>query len=183
MNVKSRSLIVLIACIALISVGLYGCFSMKYSFTGASITHGEKTVFIDLFNNRARVVNPTLSQVFTEKMKDKFVSQTSLSLLQDERNQQGDIEFSGEIIGYDVRPLSIQTTEQGRDVASMNRLTIQVKVVFTNNKDHESDFKTTFSAYYDWESTLALSSIENDAINVITEQLVEDIFNKALTNW
>jgi len=65
----------------------------------------------------------------------------------------------------------------------MNRLTIQVKVVFTNNKDHESDFKTTFSAYYDWESTLALSSIENDAINVITEQLVEDIFNKALTNW
>ena len=178
MNIKYRSLIVLIACMAMISAGLYSC-KIGYTFTGASITHGEKTVFIDLFNNRARVVNPTLSQVFTEKMKDKFVSQTSLSL----RRDQGDIEFSGEIISYDVRPQSIQTTGQGRDIASMNRLTVQVRVVFTNNKDHESDFKTNFSAYYDWESTLALASIENEAINVITDQLVEDIFNKALANW
>ena len=180
MNVKYRSLFVLVACMAMISAGLYSC-KISYTFTGASITHGEKTAFIDLFNNRARVVNPTLSQTFTEKMKDKFVSQTSLTLQR--QGEPADIEFSGEIIGYDVRPQSIQTTGQGRDIASMNRLTIQVRVVFTNNKDHESDFKTNFSAYYDWESTLALSSVENDAVNVITDQLVEDIFNKALANW
>ena len=175
---KYRNFIVFIAAIIMISAVLYSC-RINYSFTGASIAPNVKTVFIDMFNNRARVVNPTLSQVFTEKMKDKFVSQTSLTLQKD----QGDLEFSGEIIGYDVRPQSIQTTGQGRDIASMNRLTIQVRVNYTNNKDHEKDFKTTFSAYFDWESTQALSSVENDAINVITDQLVEDIFNKSVANW
>jgi hypothetical protein len=177
-NVKYRGIIAFITVIALISAVLYSC-KISYSFTGASIDANVKTVFIDFFNNRARVVNPTLSQTFTEKMKDKFVSQTSLTLARD----QGDLEFSGEIVGYDVRPQSVQTTGQGRDIASMNRLTIQVRVVFTNNKDHEKDFKTNFSAYFDWESTLALSSVENDAVNTITDQLVEDIFNKSVASW
>jgi hypothetical protein len=180
MNIERRNMIFRLTTITLIIAGIYSC-KINYSFTGASINYAiVKTVFIDLFNNRARVINPTLSQTFTEKMKDKFVSQTSLSLQRD----QGDLEFSGDITGYDVRPQSIQTTGQGRDIASMNRLTITVRVNFTNNKDHEYDFKSTsFSAYYDWESTRALSDVENDAVNVITDQLVEDIFNKSVANW
>jgi hypothetical protein len=178
MNTRRRNIIFRLATILLIIAGICSC-RINYSFTGASISPNVKTVFIDLFNNRARVINPTLSQTFTEKMKDKFVSQTSLSLQRD----QGDLEFSGDIISYDVRPQSIQTTTQGRDIASMNRLTVTVRVVFTNNKDHEQDFKNNFSAYYDWESTRALSEVENDAVNVITDQLVEDIFNKSVANW
>ncbi|MEI6678779.1 MAG: LptE family protein [Mariniphaga sp.] len=150
-----------------------------YSFTGASISPSVKTVFIDFFANRARVVNPMLSQTFTEKMKDKFVNETGLSM----EREQGDLEFSGEITGYEVRPLSIQQSDQGKDFASMNRLTITVKVVFTNNKDHEQDFNTSFSAYYDWESTRSLNEVENDAVGVIAEQLVDDIFNKSVANW
>jgi hypothetical protein len=178
MNLKPRSLIILIVGVTAIAAVMYSC-KINYSFTGASIAPNVKTVFIDLFNNRARVINPQLSQVFTEKMKDKFVSQTSLSLQKD----QGDLEFSGEIISYDVRPQSIQTTQQGRDIASMNRLTIQVRVNYTNNKDHAKDFKNTFSAYFDWESTRALTDVESDAIDVICDQLVEDIFNKSVANW
>ena len=150
-----------------------------YSFTGASISPEVKTVFIDFFTNRARVVNPMLSQTFTEAMKDKFVNETGLSM----EREQGDLEFSGEVTGYEVRPLSIQQSEQGRDFASMNRLTVTVKVVFTNNKDHEQDFNTSFSAYYDWESTRSLNEVESDAVDVIVEKLVEDIFNKSVANW
>ncbi len=150
-----------------------------YSFTGASISPDVKSVFIDFFTNRARVVNPMLSQTFTEKMKDKFVNETGLTM----EREQGDLEFSGEITGYEVRPLSIQQSDQGRDFASMNRLTVTVKVVFTNNKDHEQDFNTSFSAYYDWESTRSLNEIENDAVDVIVEQLIEDIFNKSVANF
>ncbi|MCX6236184.1 MAG: LptE family protein [Bacteroidia bacterium] len=155
------------------------CKFPKYGFTGASISSDVKTVFIDFFTNRARVVNPMLSQTFTEKMKDKFVNETGLSM----DDKQGDLEFGGEITGYEVRPLSIQQSEQGRDFASMNRLTVTVKVVFTNNKDHEQDFNTSFSAYYDWESTRSLNDVENDAVTVIVEQLVDDIFNKSVANW
>jgi len=155
-----------------------GC-TVSYSLSGASISPDVKSVFVDYFRNRSRVINPTLSQSFTEAMKDKFVNETGLSLHTD----QGDLEFSGEITGYDVRPLSIQKSETGRDFASMNRLTITVKVIFVNNKDHDKDFNTSFSAYYDWDSSKTINEIENTAVQVITEQLVEDIFNKAVANW
>ena len=149
MTKLSIKLLSVFAGILLIAIIVNAC-KIGYSFTGASISPAVKTVFIDFFTNRARVVNPMLSQTFTEAMKDKFVNETGLSM----EREQGDLEFSGEITGYDVRPLSIQQSEQGRDFASMNRLTVTVKVVFTNNKDHEQDFNTSFSAYYDWESTL-----------------------------
>ncbi|GET27522.1 hypothetical protein NT017_38510 [Prolixibacter sp. NT017] len=155
-----------------------GC-SISYTFTGASIAPDVKTVFVDYFPNRARVVNPTLSNTFTEGLKDKFVNQTSLTL----NNSQGDLEFSGEITGYDIRPLSIQQSNDGRDVASQNRLTVTVKVKFVNNKNHDQDFNSTFSAYYDWDSTRNLSDVEDAAVQDITEQLVDDIFNRSVANW
>lgn len=164
--------------ILIIAVVINAC-KIGYSFTGASISPEVKTVFIDFFTNRARVVNPMLSQTFTEAMKDKFVNETGLSM----ESQQGDLEFSGEITGYEVRPLSVQQSDQGRDFASMNRLTVTVKVVFTNNKDHEQDFNTSFSAYYDWESTRSLNDVESAAVDVIVEQLIDDIFNKSVANW
>ena len=162
----------------LLSVLTDGC-KISYSFTGASISPAVKTVFVDYFQNRARVVNPTLSQTFTEAMKDKFVNESGLSMARD----QGDLEFSGEITGYDIRPLSIQQSNKGQDFASMNRLTVTVKVVFTNNKDHQQDFNTSFTAYYDWESTQSLNSVESTAVEVIVAQLMDDIFNKSVANW
>jgi hypothetical protein len=147
--------------------------------SGAIISPDIKTVSVDFFRNRARVINPTLSQSFTEALKDKFVNETNLSLNTD----QGDLEFSGEITGYDVRPLSIQKSETGRDFASMNRLTITVKVIFVNNKEHDQDFNTTFSAYYDWDSSKAINQVENEAVQVINTQLIDDIFNKSVSNW
>ncbi len=155
-----------------------GC-KITYKLSGASISPDVKNVFIDYFRNRSRVINPTLSQSFTEAMKDKFVNETGLTLNAD----QGDLEFSGEITGYDVRPLSVQKSETGRDYASMNRLTITVKVVFVNNKDHDQDFNTSFSAYFDWDSSKQINQIENEAVKVINEQLIDDIFNKSVANW
>jgi len=162
----------------LLLVSASGC-KIKYSLSGASISPDVKSVFVDYFRNRSRVINPTLSQTFTEAMKDKFVNETGLTLNTD----QGDLEFSGEITGYDVRPLSIQKSDTGRDFASMNRLTVTVKVIFVNNKNHEQDFNTTFSAYYDWDSSKTINQIENDAVQVIVQQLTEDIFNKSVANW
>ena len=167
-----------LAAVLVLMVIVNSC-KIGYSFTGASISPSVKTVFVDYFSNRARVVNPMLSQNFSEAMKDKFVNESGLSMARD----QGDLEFSGEITGYDVRPLSIQQSNKGQDFASMNRLTVTVKVVFTNNKDHTQDFNTTFTAYYDWESTQSLNSVESTAVEVIVAQLVDDIFNKSVANW
>ena len=146
-----------------------------YSFTGASISPDIKTVSIQLFPNRASIVQPSLSQAFTEKLKDKFVSETSLALVK----ENGDLNFEGAIVDYNTQPTAIT----GNDNAALNRLTITVSVKFTNTKDSKQDFETNFSRYADYDSRKSLSSVEQELIAQINSQLVDDIFNKAVVNW
>ena len=146
-----------------------------YSFTGTSISPEIKTVSIGYFQNRATTIQPSLSQVFTEKMKDKFVSQTNLTLT----NSAGDLQFEGSITDYFTQPTAIQGNEQ----AALNRLTINVKVKFVNTKDEKQSFETVFSRFTDYDSRANLATVETELINEICNQLVDDIFNKAVINW
>jgi len=147
-----------------------------YSFTGASIPAEAKTVSVQYFSNKAATVQPTLSQVFTERLKDVFVEQTNLTLSENE----GDLAFSGYISKYQIRPMAIKADE----TAGQNRLTIAVKVTYNNSFDAKSSFEQTFSRYRDYESSQMLSGeLEVDLIEEITNELVEDIFNKAFVNW
>ena len=146
-----------------------------YSFTGASISPDVKTVSVQYFPNRAATIQPTLSQVFTERLKDYFLEQTNLSLEADV----GDLNFSGEIIKYEIKPIAIQANEQ----AAQNRLTIAVKVKFENTKDENKNFEQKFSRYMDYDSSESLADVEEDLIEQITNELAEDIFNKAVVNW
>ncbi len=130
---------------------------------------------VDYFPNRARLVNPNLSQLFTEGLQDKLIKQTSLNQITDK----GDLEFSGQITEYDVKPMNIS---QG-DLAAQNRLTISVKVKFTNNKDHEQDWEKTFSAYEDFDSNRSLNEVEDELVRLINVKLTDDIFNASIANW
>lgn len=163
----------LIGSCLLIAVFIAGC--KVYSFTGASISPEIKTVSIQFFPNRAPIVQPSLSQAFTEKLKDKFVSETSLTLVKGS----GDLNFEGAIIDYNTQPTAIQ----GNDNAALNRLTITVTVKFTNTKDSKQDFETNFSRYADYNSKLSLTTVEQDLITQVNAQLVDDIFNKSVVNW
>ena len=146
-----------------------------YSFTGASISNDIKTVYIDYFENKSSTVNPTLSSVFTETLKDYFISNTRLNLTEND----GDLSFTGEITNYSIKPISIQSNE----TASQNRLKIIVKVKFNNKTDKSYDFHTSFSRYKDFSSNEDLSIIEDNLISEICEELAEDIFNKSIVNW
>jgi len=146
-----------------------------YSFTGASITPEVKTVSVIYFPNKANIIHPTLSQLFTERLKDYFVVQTNLEL----EDSDGDLYFSGEITHYQIKPIAIQSNETARQ----NRLTIKIKVNFKNKFDKKSDFTSTFSRYRDFPSDENFNSIEETLIEEICNELVEDIFNKAVVNW
>ena len=52
---------------------------IAYSFTGANISPQVKTYSVYYFPNRARLINPTLSQSFTEALREKLQRQTSLN--------------------------------------------------------------------------------------------------------
>ncbi len=146
-----------------------------YSFTGASIPPGAKTVSIRYFPNNADLVEPTLSQTFTDALRDKFASQTNLDVI----SENGDLQFRGEITNYEVTPVAIT----GEQTAALNRLTISVKVKYTNTLNEEVDFESSFSRYEDYPSEKDLTEVRQGLIDQINEMLVEDIFNKAVVNW
>lgn len=145
-----------------------------YSFSGASIPAEAKTVSVDYFPNHAQLVNPLLSNNLTNALRDAMTNQTTLDLVE----SGGDLSFEGEITDYKTTPVAI--TGQ---TAAMNRLTITVKVRFSNHIDDSKDFEQSFSRYEDYPSNQDLNSVQESLTATIVEQLVEDIFNKALVNW
>lgn len=159
--------------IATISCFLSACGI--YSFTGASISPEVETVSIAYFQNNAAMVQPTLSNTLTEALKDRFLSQTNLDLLE----TNGDLQFEGSISSYKVKPIAIQANE----TAAKNRLTISIKVDFKNTAEEEHNYSKSFSRYADYSSTENLSSIEEELIEQIVAELVDDIFNQAVANW
>lgn len=161
--------------LSLIALSLNWSCSTSYSFTGASISPEVKTVSIDFFPSYAPLAPPIAGQLFTEAMKDIFLSQTNLVLVK----SNGDLEFSGSIIGYRTAPVAIQ----GNETAALNRVTMTVKVKFINNIDDSQSFETNFSRFEDFETSQDLSSVEADIIRSINDQLTQDIFNKSVTNW
>ena len=151
---------------------------ISYSFTGASIASNVKTFSVYYFPNRAKLVNPNLSQQFTQGqdgLENKLIKQTSLNQIK----ENGDLEFSGQITEYDVKPMNIM---QG-DLAAQNRLTISVKVKFTNNKDHDKDWEKTFTQYEDFDSNRSLTDVEDALASAIIKKLVDDIFNASVADW
>ena len=109
--------------VMIVGSGMFSSCGM-YSFTGASIPPEAKTVSVALFPNQADLVQPILSQTFTEALRDRFVSQTSLTLVP--RN--GDLALEGEITGYTTEPVAISGSQQAAQI----RLKITVNVRFTN---------------------------------------------------
>ncbi|HNQ60796.1 MAG TPA: LptE family protein [Bacteroidia bacterium] len=149
--------------------------SVNYSMTGASIAPDVKTINIRFFQKTAGLGPASLGQTFTETLKDKFISQTNLSLV----DRDADLTLEGNIPGYTIMPLAIQANE----TAAQNRLSITVNVKFTNLKDEKQNFESAFTRFADFESTLNISSIEDQLIKEINEQIIDDIFNKAVINW
>lgn len=159
----------------IISLALFCSCKVNYSFTGADISPDIKTVQVNFFNNRATLVQPNLSNVLTETIKDKFTAQTNLG----QTNNNGDLIFEGEITNYSVSPQAFQ----GNETSALTRLTISIKVKFTNTKDPKKSFDTSFSRYADFDSSQSLMSVEEDLMKQICEELALDIFNKSVANW
>ena len=169
MNIRAK-IAVLVMALAFVC---HGCGI--YSFSGASIPAEAKTVSVDYFPNHAQLVNPLLSDNLTTALRSAMTNQTTLDLVE----TGGDLAFEGEIVDYTTTPTAITAGQ----TAAMNRLTIKVKVRFTSRIDDTKDFEQTFSRYEDYPSDQELTSVQEALTATIIEQLVEDIFNKAVVNW
>jgi hypothetical protein len=165
--------IIQIVFLTFVSIMLTSCG--VYSFTGASIPPEAKTISVQYFQNRSLLIEPTLSPVFTNILRDKFTSQTNLNMV--DRN--GDLAIEGEIIGYAITPVAIQADQ----TAAQNRLTIIVNARFSNKYEPDKDFEAKFTQFYDYSSTTDLNSVKAELIEQLSTALAQDIFDKAVINW
>ncbi len=162
------------ACFLFIATFFLGC-KLHYGFSGATIPPEAKTVSVQYFQNNATLAPPTLSQTFTEALRDKLGSQTRLGLV----NKEGDLNFEGSITNYITAPIAIQSS----DKAALNRLTITVNVKYSCSFDEKKNFEQTFSRFADYSSSESIKAVEEELIKEINNQLVQDIFNRALNDW
>jgi len=169
MRLSNSKLIVLI----FVALTMGGCG--VYSFTGTSISPDVKTISIQNFVNVSGGGPANLQQTFSEKTRDYFQRNTRLAIVQ----QGGDLQIDGSIVGYDLSPLPPSSNDQ----ASQTRLTMRVKVAYTNTRDEQQNFDETFSFYADYPSNASLTVVEGDLLNTISDQIILQIFNKSVANW
>lgn len=151
-------------------------YKITYNLSGGSIPPEAKTFSVAYFPNNAPMVAPTLSNVLTEGLRDKFSRQTRLAQVE----EGGDFAFEGEITNYSSTTASVSSG----DYALQNRLTITVKVNFQNAVDQTLSFNAkTFSAYADYDSSQLLIDVQDQLIEEIVDDLVNDIYMAAAGNW
>ena len=127
------------------------------------------------FPIRAALVYPPLQQTFENALLDYITRNTRLQTT----DGSSDLEMEGEITGYTLSPQAV--TENA--LASKTRLTITVRVKYTDNKNDKNDIDQSFSAYQDFDSSEMLTDVQDQLCEEITEQLVDLIFNATLGNW
>jgi len=161
--------------VSIISLLFVSC-SISYKFNGSSIDYTKtKTLSIFDFPNAAELVYPPLSQEFSEALRDSYTKQTRLQLLKKE----GDLHLEGEITGYQLTPLAISADSY----ASQTKLTLTIKVRFTNYKNPEEDFEKSYTSFQTFDSNLILTNVQ-DALNkqMITD-IVDNIYNDTVAKW
>ena len=173
MTIRKKSLSALAVTVLAVMLSIASCGI--YTFSGTSIQPDVKSVTINYFEYKALRVNPSFSNDITEALKDKFKKMTRLEQV----DMDGDLEIVGEVTGYDSRATAVTAQE----VAAKNRLTVAVKISFTNRLYPEEDFEKSFSAYADYDSMQSLDAVEGDLCVDIIEQLAEDILNATVANW
>lgn len=149
--------------------------TVSITLSGASIPENISTFTVQYINNRAPLINPDLSQKLTEGLRDRIQKESRLILV----NEGGDVEFSGNITSYSTKPMAIKADA----LSAETRLTTTVKIRFRNLKDPKLDWEQTFSAYQDYDSQDNLSDVEEALVKEIVDELTENIFNRAFSDW
>ena len=174
MRDKPTSCAAAIAASLLLLICCAGCIS--YKLNGSAINYDVyKTINISEFPIRAALVYPPLQQTFENKLMDAVTRQTRLQ----EIDGPSDLEMSGEITGYSLSPQAVGTDAY----ATETRLTITVRVKYTDTKNPANNIDQSFSAYRQFSSSLMLTDVQDDLCNEISDELVDLIFNATLGNW
>jgi hypothetical protein len=148
--------------------------SISYKFEGGSLNYDlVKTITIHEFPNRTPNY-PLLTQVLDQALRKRYIEQTRLSPV----NNNGDIEIEGEITGYNIQGMAVKDNYE-----SLTRLTITVRVKYTNHREANSDIDQSFSAFQEFDAAQSINDVQDNLVSQIIEELVDKIYNETVANW
>ena len=150
--------------------------TVSYKFNGSNINYDKvKTISIADFPIKSDYVYAPLGTKVNEDLKDIFLRQTRLKLV----NNNADLEIDGEITGYNQYNQAVSAD----GYSSETKLTITVNVRFVNNTNHEQDFEQQFSAFRVYDSRELLTAVQDGLIAEMTKEITDQIFNATVANW
>jgi hypothetical protein len=159
----------------LLAVVFNGCV-ISYKFNGASIDYSKtKSIAIADFPNVAALVHPPLSSMLSDGIRDLFQRQTRLEQVR----RGGSLEIEGEITDYRLTPMSVSADSY----ASETRLTMMVRVRFTNNINPEESFEKTYSSYQNFDSSQMLNDVQDELCDIMIKEIADQIYNDTVARW
>ena len=135
-----------------------------------------KTIQIDDFANHAEYVYGPLASTFNDKLKDLFIQQTRLKLV----DTGGDLVIDGEITGYNQYNEAIDASGYSSKV----KLTLTISVNYQNTTNEEENFTNrTFTAFQTYDSSRLLTDVQDELITILVKDIAEQIYNSTVANW
>ncbi len=169
-------LISVILCPFLAAMLLLTSCTISYKFNGASIDYSKvKTISVADFTNNAALVYAPLATNLTDGIKDLYQRQTRLEQVR----RGGNLELEGEIIGYNLTPMAVSADSY----AAETKLTITVKVRFTNNIAPEESFEKTYTAYQTFDASQMLNDVQDELCTTMIAEIVDQIYNDTVAKW
>ena len=164
-----------IGIIILLGMMLNACV-ISYKFNGASIDYTKtKSISIADFPNVAALVYAPLSANLSDGIRDLFQRQTRLEQVR----RGGDLELEGEITGYQLTPMAVSADSY----AAETKLTITVRVRFTNNVNPEESFEKNYTAYQTFDSSQMLNDVQDELCNTMIQEIADQIYNDTVAKW
>ena len=145
-----------------------------YRFTDAAIPDSIKTIKVNLLENRASYINPSLSPGLSDKLRQKILSQTKLSQT---NNDNADWEISGTITQY-----SFSTSAITGQQASNNRLTVSITIILQDRKADKTE-KHEVSRSFEFRGDQSFQQAETNLAEEMIRTLTDDIFTKLFSKW
>ena len=165
----------LLSCLVLMGLLINGC-TISYKFNGASIDYSKvKTISVADFTNNAALVYAPWAVNLTDGIKDLYQRQTRLEQVR----RSGNLELEGEITGYNLTPMSVSSDSY----AAETKLTIIVKVRFTNNIAPEESFEKTYTAYQTFDASQMLNDVQEELCNTMIAEIADQIYNDTVAKW
>ena len=169
----SAKLFLIFFLLASLSIG--GCF--RYSFSGTSIPEDVNSIFLPFFADQSSSGIGDLSDRLNQTLINRFINQTRLQLANSRGD--GDAILEGSIVSYTNQPFSVT----GDDQADQNEVSISVRATYQYSDKNEPEWSKTFTGKSTYDPNEDPIEGETTAAEEALTQIVNNMFNDAVSGW